>query len=158
MVINRGQLGMVLRALSESPTMLATHGLASNITRLIVFCTSAFLAGVAGALRVSQTGAVGASEFGPVASLLLLVVLAIAGTGLVRTPMLAAFLIAVLPGYASSFGSSEQLLAFGLAAIAIAVLYASQREMSAWFSGASARAGARRTRGPVRARAEQVVR
>ena len=40
----------MLRALSDSPTALVTHGLSVNVTRLLVFCLSGVLAGVAGAL------------------------------------------------------------------------------------------------------------
>ena len=56
----------MLRALGDSPTALLTHGLSVNVTRLLVFCLSAALAGVAGALLISfpgQASGVGFSSF-----------------------------------------------------------------------------------------------
>ena len=40
------RLGRLLRGLGESPVALATHGLTVNVTLVLVFCLSAFLAGV----------------------------------------------------------------------------------------------------------------
>src|SRR5206468_10113661 len=36
--IATSRLGRLLRAMAETPTMLTTHGLGVNVTRLIVFC------------------------------------------------------------------------------------------------------------------------
>jgi branched-subunit amino acid ABC-type transport system permease component len=46
----RSRLGRVLRGLSEAPRAVATMGLSTRTTRVIVFCVSAFLAGVGGIL------------------------------------------------------------------------------------------------------------
>lgn len=150
--ISRGRLGRLLRALSETPTMLSTHGLRVNVTRLIVFCLSAFFAGIAGALRVAQSGTVGASEFGPIPSLLYLVVLAVAGSGLVSAPLIGALLLAVVPGYVTGFGSNEQLLGFGVAALVIANVFASKDDLDSWFARAASGTRARRRTSPVRER------
>ena len=150
--VNRGRLGRLLRAMAETPTMLATHGLRVNVTRLLVFCLSAFLAGVAGALRLAQSGTVGASEFGPIPSLLFLVVLAVAGAGLVRAPLIAALLLAVVPGYLTGFGANEQLLGFGLAALVVANLSASREGLDRWFGRAATSSGELRRTSPVRER------
>ena len=147
--IYRGRLGRLLRGLAESPTMLATNGLRVNTTRLIVFCTSAFFAGVGGALLISQFSAVNGSAYGPVQSLLLVAVLAISGTRLLRSAILAAFLITVIPGYATTFDSDHQTLAFGLAAIVAAVVLASRGRLFAWVAKASADSDDRAARGPV---------
>ena len=48
--IIRSRLGRVLRGLSESPVAATTMGLSTNTTRVIVFCISAFLAGIGGIL------------------------------------------------------------------------------------------------------------
>jgi ABC-type branched-subunit amino acid transport system ATPase component/ABC-type branched-subunit amino acid transport system permease subunit len=48
--INRSRLGRLLRALADSSVGLAASGASISITRLLVFCISAFLAAVAGVL------------------------------------------------------------------------------------------------------------
>src|SRR5262249_20392687 len=54
--------------------------------------------------------------YGPIQSLVFLAVLAICGTRLLRSSILAAGLLAVLPGYASGFDVDRQLLGFGVIA------------------------------------------
>ena len=49
-VINRTRLGRVLRGISDSPTALSTSGLGVNVTRVLVFTISGFLAAVSGVL------------------------------------------------------------------------------------------------------------
>ncbi|MGH3248107.1 MAG: ABC transporter permease subunit [Trebonia sp.] len=46
----RSRLGRLLVAMSDSPRALSTAGVSVNVTRVMVFCVSAFLAGIAGAL------------------------------------------------------------------------------------------------------------
>ena len=48
--IVRGRLGRVLRGMAESPVALATSGTSLNVTRVLVFCLSAYIAAIAGAL------------------------------------------------------------------------------------------------------------
>ena len=48
--IHAGRLGRILRGLSESPLALTTFGLNANVTRVIVFMISSFLAAVGGIL------------------------------------------------------------------------------------------------------------
>lgn len=122
--ISRSRLGRLLRALAETPTMLSTHGLGVNVTRFIVFCISAFIAGVAGGLIVSQFGSVSGTTFDPIRSLMYLAVLAICGTGLIRSALLAALLFSVVPGYMTSFNSDQQTLAFGAAAVVAGLVIA----------------------------------
>ena len=122
-LVSRGRLGRLLRGMADSPVALSTHGTNVNITRVIVFCLAAFIAGLAGALLIALTGTASASgtTFGFFQSLFLLVVLAICGRSLVFAPVLAAILLAVLPSYSTNpdFGSLQQI-AFGAVAIAIA--------------------------------------
>jgi ABC-type branched-subunit amino acid transport system permease subunit len=124
------RLGRLLRAMSETPTMLATHGLGVNVTRLIVFCVSAFFAGIAGALAVSQYGTASTAPYGPVSSLLFVAVLAMCGTRLLRSSLLAAALLSIVPGYLGSFDTSRQTFAFGVIAVAAAVLIAKRGEIT----------------------------
>jgi branched-subunit amino acid ABC-type transport system permease component len=150
--VSRGRLGRLLRAMAETPTMLTTHGLGVNTMRLLVFCTSACLAGIAGALIVTQFGSVSSVGFGPIQSLLLLVVLALCGTGLFRSSILAAALFTVLPGYLTTFGTERQLLVFGTGAALAVCLRASRPAITGWLERAAACSEGRSLRGPVRAR------
>jgi hypothetical protein len=52
----------------------------------------------------------------------------------------------------TGFGSNEQLLGFGLAALVIANVFASKGDLDRWFSGAASRARTRRPTSPVRER------
>jgi ABC-type branched-subunit amino acid transport system permease subunit len=134
--------------MAQTPTMLATHGLGVNLTRLLVFCLSAFFAGIGGALAITQTGAANAVTFGPIQSLLFVAVLAICGTRLLRTSILSALLLGVLPGYVS-FTTDRQTLVFGLVALAAAVVLARRSVLAAWVARAAAGSASRRGRGPA---------
>jgi ABC-type branched-subunit amino acid transport system permease subunit len=155
-LIARGRLGRLLRAMAETPTMLSTHGLAVNMTRLIVFCISAFFAGIGGGLAITQTGSASGVGFGPIQSLLLVAVLAICGTRLLRSSILAATLLAVLPGYATGFGVDKQALAFGAIAIAAAIVIAKRVELTAWVGRAARTSDERLTHGPIASRGRLV--
>jgi branched-subunit amino acid ABC-type transport system permease component len=140
-VISRSRLGRLLKAMAETPTMLATHGLGVNMTRLIVFCISAFFAGSAGALVVTQFGSASGVGYGPMQSLIFLAVLAICGTRLVRSSILAAGLLAIVPGYMSKFDVDRQTFAFGVLAIAAGIVIAKRSEIMAFLNQATATKG-----------------
>lgn len=134
--IYRSRLGRLLRALSETPAMLETQGLSTRLTRLLVFCLSAFIAGVAGALAIGQTGSVSGVGYGPLTSLTWLAVLTISGTRMLRSAILAAGALAVLPGYITSFTADKQTMVFGLVAMGAALFAAyrpaTERSLAAW--------------------------
>jgi branched-subunit amino acid ABC-type transport system permease component len=151
--ISRSRLGRLLRAMSEAPTMLSTMGLGVNMTRLIVFCVSAFFAGVAGALTVAQFGGTGAGSYGPLQSLTLLAALTMCGTRLIQSPIYAAAFIGVFPAYSESLKLEflatyeRQTLLFGLSAIGVGIMIAKREEIAAFFARPSA---ARPVAGPAR--------
>jgi ABC-type branched-subunit amino acid transport system permease subunit len=123
LVIGRGRLGRLLRALADSPIALATHGLTINVTRVIVFCISAGLAGVAGALYVGVVGYVSSVGASPTAlvsfnSLVWLVTLAFVGRRPTLSPILAALALVVGPSYITSPNTAQYLtITFGVVAI-----------------------------------------
>jgi branched-subunit amino acid ABC-type transport system permease component len=139
-LIGRSRLGRLTRALAETPTVLSTHGLAVNVTRVIVFSVSAFFAGIAGGLTVSQFGVASGVSYGPLQSLLFLAVLAVCGTRLLRSAMLAGLLIAVVPGYFTSFDIDRQLTAFGLVAVGAGIVIANRSLLTGFVSGQPAAA------------------
>jgi len=141
--IYRSRLGRILRSMSESPTMLTTNGLNVSMARVVVFGISAFYAAIAGALTVSQFGSASGQGYGPVQSLIYLAVLAICGTRLLRSSMLAAALLILVPGYIDGFGQEKQLLGFGLVAVAVSIGIAKRPAVMAWVA---AETGARKER------------
>jgi branched-subunit amino acid ABC-type transport system permease component len=151
-LVNRGRIGRLLRGMSETPTMLATFGLSVNITRVIVFCLSAFFAGIAGGLMISQTSGASAVTFFPLQSLLWLAVLAFCGTRLIGSSVLAAAVFALLPAYLTGFSNEQQTLIFGLTAIVASIVVANVGPLSTWVRAARVTSDRRRERSPVRAR------
>jgi ABC-type branched-subunit amino acid transport system permease subunit len=121
-LIERSRLGRLLRALADSPLALSTAGTSVNVTRVLVFCLSAFFAGVGGALIGPVTGSINGTSFPSFASLILVAVLVIAGSGLIRSAVLAAAAFIVVPAYIENATFQEGLPAiFGVAAMLTAV-------------------------------------
>jgi branched-subunit amino acid ABC-type transport system permease component len=157
LLVQRTRLGRLLRALAEVPTMLQTIGLGTNITRLLVYAVSAFLAGIAGALFVTQTGTVAATSFNPIQSLLLVAVLAICGTNPVRSSFMAAGLLALTPNYLRAagikhFDADHQVLFFGIAATAAGLLLGARPAVAAWIATAAHKGAERAAHSPVTTR------
>jgi ABC-type branched-subunit amino acid transport system ATPase component/branched-subunit amino acid ABC-type transport system permease component len=121
--IHEGRLGRVLRGLSDSPLAVATMGLSTNTTRVIVFCISAFFAAVSGVLYAASIHFAVSSDthFQSLYSLTLLALLALAPFA---EPWYAIFglIAAVIPGYLTSASVSSWLNAFfGVSAIGVAL-------------------------------------
>ncbi len=121
--IIRSRLGRVLRGLSESPVAVATMGLSTNTTRVIVFCISAFLAGVGGILYGGAVNfaSTGDSHFSSFQSLILLAVLALAPFA---EPWYALFIgvASVVPAYWTSGNATYWLnVIFGFFAIQVSL-------------------------------------
>lgn len=154
--LNRSRLGRLLRGMSESPVALATSGVNVNMTRVIVFCVSAFLAAIGGALAAGAQQSVGLTSYPPLLSLTFLA-LAIIVVG--REPwyaIIAAVALILIPSYVEGedIGNWMQLL-FGAGAIAYAVLPAQLWQTPMPVRRAVERAFDRGpfARGPVTARA-----
>jgi ABC-type branched-subunit amino acid transport system permease subunit len=101
---------------------LEAQGLKVNTTRVLVFCLSAFLAGVGGALIIAGVGTANGNTFTALNSLVWLAVLAAVRTrNLVPAAFLAAAALAVVPVYLGDLFTSYSTMAFGVAAIAAAL-------------------------------------
>jgi branched-subunit amino acid ABC-type transport system permease component len=150
--VTGGRLGRLLRGLSDSPTALSTLGTNVDFTRVVVFCLSAFLAGLAGALLGPLFGNLNGVAFESFNSLIYLAVLAIAGGGTVRYGFVAAALFIVGPSYISSAQLTEWIpVAFGSAAVIAAVAATAGNPLTR-LSGV--RLAGRTGRSPVAARRE----
>jgi ABC-type branched-subunit amino acid transport system permease subunit len=153
--IERSRLGRLLRGLADSPTALQTLGASADVTRVLVFCISAFLAGISGALFAGQFGSVSGTSFNFVASLVLLAVLAVAGRSTVQASIIGPIGMLVLPAYGSSAGAGFEA-AFGAGAILAAVLatkrlhlpFGQWAEMFSWRSTSTTAARAAAARSP----------
>jgi ABC-type branched-subunit amino acid transport system permease subunit len=153
-VISSSRLGRLLKAMSDSPTALATGGLSVSVTKVLVFCISAWMAAIAGALLGAQGLSTSSQAFFPITSLLWLSVLAISGRGTITAPVIAAAMLTLPYGYISDPEVTKYFLpGFGLVAIAAVLL--TGRPVSA-SSGSEALGTSRETLrargGPVRAR------
>jgi len=128
MVINRGRLGRLLEAMSDSPLALETYGATSSVLKVIVFCIVAALAAMAGALE-AQLFSFGIGTYFPSFNSLILVALVVIVT--VGDPwyaVIAAIGYSVIPAYITGATTSVLNLLFGLGA-ATAALAANQGTM-----------------------------
>lgn len=155
-LIGRARLGRLLRAMAGSSLALVTLGAGVNVTRVLVFSLSAALAGVAGALYAGFSGSTSGVSFTAFSSLLLVVILAVAGTGEVRAPLVAAAAMHVVPSYLRSESMTELLpVLFGFSAVVVAVIGARRRTAARPAAGTGRFARART--GRVRLRAERAA-
>ena len=63
--VHRSRFGRLLRGLADSAVALEAHGTNTKLTRLFVFCISAFLAAIGGAVIAGATQAAGGASSGP---------------------------------------------------------------------------------------------
>jgi ABC-type branched-subunit amino acid transport system ATPase component/branched-subunit amino acid ABC-type transport system permease component len=120
--ITRGRLGRLLRALGDSPVGLATTGTSVNVTRVVVFCTSAFMAGVAGILEAGAVGSASGGSYLPLTSLVYFALIVIVSGRVPWYALVAAAGIVIIPSYVTSANTSYWLqLVFGLSAVGFAM-------------------------------------
>ncbi|WP_250282462.1 branched-chain amino acid ABC transporter permease, partial [Frankia sp. CiP1_Cm_nod2] len=147
----RSRLGRLLRALADSPTGLAASGTSTNVTRVLVFCISAFLAAASGALAGGAVSTVTADSYQPLTSLVYFALIVISPGGEPWYALLAAAGLTLVPSYVSGDNIATCLqLVFGAAALLLAVTPPSLRCVPAVVQRTAGQLGRRRpfTRGP----------
>jgi ABC-type branched-subunit amino acid transport system ATPase component/branched-subunit amino acid ABC-type transport system permease component len=133
----RSRLGRLLRALADSPNGLATGGTSIQVTRVLVFCISAFLAAVGGALAASAVSTVTADSYQPLTSLTLFALIIIVVGGAPWYAVLAAGGLYIIPSYLTSPNTSTWLsLLFGLSALLYALTPPAMRGVPATIASA----------------------
>lgn len=156
--VRRSRLGRLLRAMADSPLGLSTYGTNVTVVKVLVFCVSAFLAGIAGALVGPLSGSVGGIQFGTFQSLALVVVLVLQGrVGEVRAAFGAVLLVNILPAYARGAANEYSNVVFGLGVVAAAIVGARQGKAD-WLERAVGPAKERLAHSPSRARLADLAR
>jgi ABC-type branched-subunit amino acid transport system ATPase component/branched-subunit amino acid ABC-type transport system permease component len=118
-VLVRSRLGRLLRSMSDSPVALTTSGTSVHVTMVIVFCISAFLAGIAGALSGMLFSTASGSDYPPLLSLSLIALIMICVGGAPWYALIGAAGIGLIPVYITSANTANYLeIIFGVAAVA----------------------------------------
>lgn len=122
LAVERSRLGRLLRGLSNSPTALSAMGANVNVTRVLVFCISAFLAGVSGALSAGLFATIAPDNFSYVQSLIVLAALMVCGRRTIPAAVIAAIAFTVPGGYLSGDNVVDWAqLVFGAAVVLVGV-------------------------------------
>jgi ABC-type branched-subunit amino acid transport system ATPase component len=121
-IISRGRLGRLLEAMADSPLALETYGTTSSVLKVIVFCITAAIAAMAGALE-AQLFSFGIGTYFPSFNSLILVALVVIVTaGDPWYAVIAAIGYSVIPAYISGNTTTSILnLLFGLGAATAAL-------------------------------------
>jgi len=128
LAIRRSRLSLLLRAMSSSPNAVEVHGANVTLMKVTVFCISAALFAVGGAtiagVPQSASGTIQGS-YNYTVSLVLIAVLTVTGRRPVLSPIIAAALyqvIRVYPPFDTKTFIDYQGVIFGVAAVIIAIL------------------------------------
>lgn len=122
MALVRSRLGRLLGALADSPEGLATAGASVQVTRIVVFCVSAFLAAVAGALGAGALTNVNSDSYQPLMSLTYFALVIIVVGNAPWYAVLAAAGMFLIPSYLTSANTTLWLqLLFGVSAVGYAL-------------------------------------
>ena len=97
--ILRGRMGRLLKGLADSPVALETHGATVNVMKVLVFCMTASMAAIAGALLASLYGYGLGTNYDSFSSLTMVAILMIVIMGDPWYAIVAAILYSVIPGY-----------------------------------------------------------
>ncbi len=137
------RMGRALRALSSSELAASANGIDVHAVKLGVFVISAMMAGIAGFLFVHLNNFASPENFDFVASVMLLVVVALGGTGTYWGPFLGALVHVVLPEALRAFSDFETLV-YGISLVLVLLFF------PAGLSGAVARLDRLFRRDPAR--------
>jgi ABC-type branched-subunit amino acid transport system ATPase component len=121
--VHASRLGRILRGLSDAPIAVATMGLSTNVTRVLVFCISAFFAGIGGILYGGSIhfAVSGDTNYTAFYSLVLLAILALAPFG---EPWYAIVIgiTSVIPAYLTGAHTKDWLnVIFGFFAVQVSM-------------------------------------
>jgi ABC-type branched-subunit amino acid transport system ATPase component len=128
--LTRTRLGRLLQPMADSPVGLATCGTSLTVTRVLVFCISAALAGIAGALAGVAQGAVDPTSYSPIDSLTYFALIVIVPGRAPWNAFVAALSLTIIPSYITGRDVPQLLqLLFGVFAIIYAIQPATARRL-----------------------------
>ena len=117
-VLTRSRLGRLLRSMSDSPLALTTSGTSTRVTMVIVFCISAYLAAIAGALSGMVVSTASGANYPPLTSLSLIALIMISVGSVPWYALVGAAGLGLVPVYFNSPNTTNWLeIIFGVAAI-----------------------------------------
>ena len=117
-VITESRLGRLLRAMGDSPLALESYGLSVNVTRVLVFCLSAYIAAISGALTAGLYHYALPSDFPSFNSLTLFALVIIVVVGDPWYAVIGAASITLIPIYFTSNNIVNYLnTIFGIGAV-----------------------------------------
>ncbi|MCZ4588804.1 ATP-binding cassette domain-containing protein [Rhodococcus opacus] len=121
--LERGRLGRLLTYIKQSPRAAEANGVPAAVTRVLIFCITAFLAAIGGALAASAQQSISADSYAPIISLTVFVIIVLNGPAVPWNAVLAAAAYTLIPSYfpSTEVGTYLQLL-FGISAIALVML------------------------------------
>jgi len=118
----RSRLGRLLRGMADSSLALSTSGTSVNVTRVLVFCISAYLAAIAGALYGVYIVAPTGLAFDPFSSLTFVALIVIAVGGAPWYALVSAAGFQLVSAYWHPTGITYYMqIVFGASAIALAL-------------------------------------
>jgi ABC-type branched-subunit amino acid transport system ATPase component/branched-subunit amino acid ABC-type transport system permease component len=143
--IVRGRLGRLLLGLRDSPLALDTEGATTNVTRVLVFCVSSFLAGIFGALYAGFLGSVNGATFPAFNSLTIIAVVVLAVGGAPWYAVSAAAFFSVIPSYIDIDNIQAYIqIFFGLAVVFVGLRATRPPRVPIWLRNFLDRLGGRR--------------
>jgi branched-chain amino acid transport system permease protein len=118
----RSRIGRALRAVATNELGADAVGVDSFRTKLIIFVLSAAMAAIAGSLYVHVNQYASPETFGVATSILLIVVVAIGGSGSYWGPLLGALVYTALPQVLLDYEDAELML-FGLGMLIVLIVF-----------------------------------
>jgi ABC-type branched-subunit amino acid transport system ATPase component/branched-subunit amino acid ABC-type transport system permease component len=155
LAITQSRLGRLLRGISNSPTAMSASGSSVKVALALVFCLSAFIAGVAGVLNGGALNVATGDNYDPFISLEFVVIVLIAAGGVPWYAITSALAFVIIPLYFHNPNAADYLqVLFGVSAVAIAVTgqpqFALFDRMRNWIATADSSVGRALQRGRQR--------
>jgi ABC-type branched-subunit amino acid transport system ATPase component/branched-subunit amino acid ABC-type transport system permease component len=142
--IARGRLGRLLLGLRDSPVALDTEGASTNTTRVLVFCISAMIAGIYGALYSGFVGRVNGATFPSFASLTIIAIVVLAVGSAPWYALTSAAFLTIIPSYIDIENIQSYLqIFFGVAVIGVGIRATRPPSTPEWLKNVLDRIGGR---------------